>query len=320
MSKSKLTDAQIRAAKPKARDYWLTENGGTRGQGVLCVRVTPGGSKRFYYRYAAEDGKRVRLQIGNYGDVGVWGEDATPSPLTLAKASAEALKYRMKHQKAESRDVRAFERAQILAKQHAAEAAERLRQEEEARRRREQDQAEFYTLRRLLDAYIGHLRRAGKVSANNAAVIFERNVYRAFPDLAARPAARITAKDVVAILRKLTEQGKGRTAAKLRSYMHAAFAMTLRAELDPDAPADLVRFDLVANPVAPTGTLARYNRARDRTLNAAELRAYWAALDTLPLDVAAALRLALLLGGQRPVQLLRVSVSEPEKLSLPSRA
>lgn len=300
MKTDELRDAQIRAAKPQAREYWITESRTTRKTGVLCVRVSPGGAKRFYLRYTAPDGARVRLPIGAYG----------PGGMTLAEARDKARELQALHRVDETRDVRAHLREKAEAGRAAVAEAARLQAEEAARAVREREQAEHYTLRKLLDSYVEHLRKAGKVSAGNAESIFKRNVYTAFPDLAARPAATITAKDVVVVLRKLTEQGKGRTAAKLRSYLAAAYSLTLRAELDPDSPSALVRFDLVANPVAPTGTLARFNQARDRTLTEVELRAYWLAVEKLPVVTSSALRLALLLGGQRPAQLLRATVAD----------
>jgi integrase len=307
---SELTDTAIKNAKAGAAERWMSDAEKGRGQGVLCLRISPNGTKRFYFRYTAPDGSRVRLPIGNYNQAGRWGSDTTDSPLTLKKAREVVTALQSEHQKPESRDIRAFRQAQEDAKREAAAEVAQAKAEEAARLKHEREAIEKYTLRKLLEAYVAHLKSAGKVSADNAAGIFRRNVYRDFPDLAARPASSITAKEVVAMLRKLTELGKGRTAAKLRSYLHAAYALTLRAELDPDAPADLVRFNLTANPVAPTGTLARYNQARDRTLTEAELRAYWTAALALPDVISTALRLALLLGGQRPAQLLRVEVSD----------
>ena len=48
------------------------------------------------------------------------------------------------------------------------------------------------------------------------------------------------------------------------------------------------------------------SRARDRVLSDDELRAYWVALRHRDDPIAAALKVSLLLGGQRIVQLLRV--------------
>jgi hypothetical protein len=57
-----LKDIQIKTAKPKEKDYKLTDGGG------LYLLVTSGGSKlwRFKYRF---DGKEKLLAIGAYPDL-----------------------------------------------------------------------------------------------------------------------------------------------------------------------------------------------------------------------------------------------------------
>lgn len=141
--------------------------------------------------------------------------------------------------------------------------------------------------------------------------MFRNHVYAAHPKLAAMPASAIASRDVVAILRPLTEAGKGRQAAKVRAYLRAAYALAARAELDSSAPAAFLRFAVASNPVTATAALAQFNRTRDRALSEPELRAYWQALKAEP-DTAArdAQMLSLLLGGQRPAQLVRVGVAD----------
>ena len=137
------------------------------------------------------------------------------------------------------------------------------------------------------------------------------HVTKAHPIIAALPANAVTARDVVAVLRALTEAGKGRTAAKLRAYLRAAYALAARAALDSDAPAAFLPFNVEANPVQATAALSQYNRALDRALSEPELREYWAALQAAPDSPARdALLLLLLLGGQRPAQLVRATVAD----------
>lgn len=300
MAGSKLTDREIESAKPRTSDYYLTDGHGVRGEGQLVLRVSPNGTKRFYYRYTAGNDKRVRLPIGTYG----------PGGLTLRDARLKVAELRGLHRNQESRDVRAYYVEQAEARKRAVEEEKRALEESEAKARREREALERYTLRRLLDIYADRLADARKQSASDVRGVFERHVFRADPDLAARPAAGLTARDIVGLLRTLTESGKGRTAAKLRSYLHAAFALAVRAEFDPGAPAELVRFGLTANPVAPVGALSQFNQARDRVLTESELTGYWTALDHLSPMTRDALRLALLLGGQRLSQLLRVSLAD----------
>ncbi len=295
-----LTDAVIRNAKPGPSDRWLTDGQRTRGRGRLALRVTRAGSKLFYFRYRTPDGKYVSMAIGAYGAGG----------LSLEAARREVGRLQELHRDEESKDVRAHLEAQAEAERLASEAAEREMLERQRLEAAERAAQAHYTLRRLLEVYADKLAAAGKQSARDARGIFERHVFLAFPDLAAQPARSATARDVVAMLRRLTEQGKGRTAGKLRSYLRAAYALALRAELDPEAPADLIRFDLTANPVAATDALGAHNRARDRVLSESELRAFWLALEAESQNTRDALRLALLLGGQRLQQLLRVEAAD----------
>jgi integrase len=70
----------------------------------------------------------------------------------------------------------------------------------------------------------------------------------------------------------------------------------------------MIAFRVGANPVADTESLSGFTRARDRTLADEELYAYWHRLPSVKADVVrGALQLALLLGGQRIAQLLRLT-------------
>jgi integrase len=120
-------------------------------------------------------------------------------------------------------------------------------------------------------------------------------------------AADLTAKEAAALLRRVVDAGHGRTAAKFRSYLRAAYALALNAELDASVSSDFLPFRVQSNPVASTGSLSHYNNAREHALTEQELRAYWRRLDELRSDqVRPALKLALLLGGQRVAQLLKL--------------
>jgi integrase len=140
--------------------------------------------------------------------------------------------------------------------------------------------------------------------------MFRRHVYEAFPHLADASAAEIQARDVAAMTRALIEAKKERTAGKLRSYLAAAFALALRAETDPTAPADALVFKVPANPAQATKPHSGI-RSRDRTLTEAELRHYMRRVTSIDSDVQRdVLMLLLLLGGQRPAQLLRATVGD----------
>ena len=239
--------------------------------------------------------------------LGAYTATKADGAFTLPGARAEVARLAALYLAPESRDVRAHldrEAARAAAEREAAERAQRAALAAEAA-------AGQYTLEKLFAAYVAHLRKQGKSSASAAENMFKLHVTKAHPITAALPANAVTARDVVAMLRTLTEAGKGRTAAKLRSYLRAAYALAARAALDSDAPAAFLPFNVESNPVQATAALSQYNRALDRALSDPELREYWAALQAAPDSPARdALLLLLLLGGQRPAQLARATVAD----------
>ncbi len=300
-----LSDAGIRTAIATARKtgraVWKADGAIPRTHGGLQLHAHPNGAPRWYWRYSKSDGTSVRVAIGAYAPRPIDGA------FTLPQARAEVAKLAALYLAPESRDVKSH-----LAREHARVAAER---EAAERARRAALAAETaagrYTLEKLLAAYVAHLRKQGKSSARAVENIFAVHVTKAHPVTAALPANAVNAREVVTMLRTLTEAGKGRTAAKLRSYLRAAYALAARAALDSDAPAAFLPFNVEANPVQATATLSQYNRALERALSEPELREYLAALEALP-DAPArdALLLLLLLGGQRPTQLVRATVAD----------
>jgi integrase len=115
------------------------------------------------------------------------------------------------------------------------------------------------------------------------------------------------------VFARLIDAGKGRTAAKVRSYLGAAYQQAGIAEHDATAPAAMLGFGVTSNPVAMTPSLAKFNRVGERALGEAELGAYLRELlgDTgIRASTKGALLLSLVLGGQRPEQLLRVMAAD----------
>jgi integrase len=159
------------------------------------------------------------------------------------------------------------------------------------------------------------LQGLGKQSAGDVRSIFTLHVYEAAPELSSQKAADISVEDLVSLIAKLVEVGKGRTAGKLRSYLRAAYALAISSRTDPSAPMSMRQFGITVNPVANIGALSQYNKARDRVLSAPELATYLKHLDALPAGaIKDLLALAIHTGGQRPTQLLR---ARPEDIDLP---
>lgn len=290
MARTKLTTGRVReftCPPDKSQVFlWDSEVPG------LAVRATAG-ARAFVFQ-ANLHGKALRVTLG---DVRAW---------TLDDARTDARRLQMLVD--QGTDPREEKRERIAAVHAKAAAAEAANREAEERQR--------YTLSALCDAYVSHLDAKGKArSAGSTRSTFKCHVTEAHPTLANLPARDVTPHQIAAIVRKVRESGKERTAGILRSYLSAAFNAAKRAPFDSAMPSDLIAFRVEHNPVDAIPAIAV--KAGNRTLSAPELRAYIGNLlrvgraDAAGDNVAEqALRLALLAGGQRMAQLLRAKVSD----------
>jgi integrase len=259
-----------------------------RGEGVLQARKLAGGKMAFYFRYCAPNGERVRHKIG--------------TGLTLKDARAEAAKLSRRYQ-AGDQDLRA-----AIAEEEAQAARER---EAQARAAEVREQSKKATLGALMLAYVAQLRALGKSSASKVMACCDLHLIRAHPRLANKPADEVTIDDAISIVGPLVDVGNRREAAKLRSYMRAAFAAAIRARNSADAAPALRAFKLRSNPVRDLEAIQGANIPDTRApLSLSALRCYWRRVSELPEPTRSALRLHLLLGGQRPAQLARATVAD----------
>ncbi|WP_457443806.1 tyrosine-type recombinase/integrase [Roseateles sp. P5_E4] len=296
---TRLTPKGIERKKAGDADVWLSDDEGTRGGGRLVLRISPGGSKLFYFRYSI-DGSRKQLPMLPYS------KESAPGRVTLEEARDQARRYAAIHRNPETRDVGAY----LHGLKQEAEAA---RLEEERRVQAHQEAAKAsskYTLRALCETYVKHLQTQGKQSANDVESQFRCHVY---PSVHAdQPANQFTAKQAAMLLRLVVEAGKGRTAGKVRTSLRAAYQLATAAEMDATAPVALIAFGIESNPIASTAALTKFNRARERALGQAELTHVLRRLfeSDEPELAVRALRVGLLLGGQRALQLLRVQKAD----------
>jgi integrase len=286
-------------AKWGGKDLWRSD-GGARGAGRLVARIMQDGVAFYFQYFVPNQGKEVKrsFPLGEYDETGRRG-------LSLTHARDRAAQLARLYRDGVT-DLHAhFERQR--------ESEERARVAEEDAARRAAEDAKCGTLRQLLEVYVGHLEKHGKQSARDVRSIFNTHVFEAAPDTADRKATEVTVDQFVALISALTEVGKGRTAAKLRSYLRAAYSLAISSKTDPDAPLTLRSFGIEANPLASVGAraLSKYNRARKRVLDASEMGALLWRIEALR-DGAQkdALRLLLFLGGQRPMQLLRATSAD----------
>jgi len=286
-------EAASARAKSEARDIWLTDPA-ARGQGRFTIRCTPSGARVCMYRYTLADGARDILKVADYDRRGVVG-------MTLHEAREKA--GELARLAAGGKDLRAL----FAEKDQARAAAE---QATAASRRK----AERGSLQALFRAYVTTL--DGRESHYDAQSIFKLHVTGPFPELVACPAAQVTAEELRDVLARLIDAGKGRTAAKLRAYLRAAYSMAMRAGLDPTLPEALTAFDVQVNPADRLPSLAQFSKALDRTLTLPELRAFWRRLkDATDSPARDALMACIYLGGQRPTQLLRVTAKQVDLTS-----
>ena len=244
-----------------------------------------------------------------------------------ATAGAKSFIFEMKYQRQTIRrtigDVRAWQlddarieanRLQTLVDQgidpreldrekKAAKEAARLAKEAD---KIEADKRQRFTLKALLNAYVDHLKAQGKVkTARDAKSAFNVHVLSNL-EVADTQASDVTDDQIAALVRKVREAGKERTAGILRNYIVAAFNAARRARFDSSVSSALIEFRIKANPaeIIPAIPVKRGNR----TLSANELQAYMKALADDGAGVA--IRVALLAGGQRMMQLLRAKVGD----------
>jgi hypothetical protein len=254
---------------------------------VLQVRKLLSGDVAFYYRYTSSDGERVRIPIG--------------TGITLSEARRQSHDLSRRYQSGE-RDLRDTLEAELRELRQRRDTAERAAEAAASQQRA--------TLGALLTAYVGQLRRDDKPSARSVERALILNVAVAWPKLWATPAEQISTYDLLAVIARLANARKLREAAKVRSYLRAAFAAAIRARQDARGLAALRELKITANPARDLVTIDGATNARERALSVAELRAYWKRIAAMPDPAGALLRFHLLTGGQRIEQLGRVMVDD----------
>lgn len=290
-----LTAVEIAAMKPNT---WLAD-ASVRGAGGLVFYASRAGNISGFFRHTTSDGKTDRLPLGAYDPKGKSGYGLKE---LRAKAGEMSKLYL-----AGVRDLRQHFEDEERKALEALEAAQKAQEAEEARAKAQAQAKERYTLQKLLEAYTDHLERIGKgQSARDARSLFKVNILDPAPALAALPAKEVTKAALATRIREVRESGRERSAGKTRAYLFACYNLALRAEGDTSAPAALIPFEIVSNPVA--GIKAIPVRPCSRVLTRDELRTFIGKLGDGLTDQA--IKLALYAGGQRGEQLLRAKTSD----------
>jgi integrase len=254
----RITDKAMQAT-PTQADQWLVESFG-RGHGALVGRISPAGSRGFYFRYAGTKGQ-VRMLIGQFGAKG----DSSTS-FTVAQARSQAMQWAALY-RGGVKDLREhLERQQAIRQQQQA---DELRGLEEARQAAELELKRRVTVHDLFDRWrdvelksrtLPSGERTGrKDSGALAEAQFVRHVFDHIGDLTAKD---VTRADILRVIDAQLTEGKQRTAQMLFADLRQMFAFGLDRELiavDPMATLKKAR-------IVGTGT------ERDRILSADEVR------------------------------------------------
>jgi integrase len=263
--------------------------------GALQVRKGAAGAAAFYWRYSIGTSSE-RVLIGIY-DSAAPPKSLAPTAKGYSIAAATRAAEEMAAEHHQHREVGGRPALRAAQREVARAAAEA------------QHQAATASLENLLNSYCDHLEAIGRRSHRDARGIFRLHVFEAWPETASMPAKDVPGERFADMMRRLIDAGKGRTANKLRSYCRAAYQTAKAARSKPSIPVLFKRFDVAANPVAETEPDESQNRPDKRPLSAAELRAYWGLVKTLPGFPGALLRLHLLTGGQRIEQLVNLNTA-----------
>ncbi len=296
--------AALSEAKKTNKTIWVSDGSIPRSHGGLQLRAAPSGRAVWYWRYSVGE-KKIRMSLG------VYSAQVREGFMTLPEARAEVGVKAALYQEETSKDVRTYLDREQAREQKEAEAAEQAA----AAVAKAAEQAATKTLSALMAVYVAHQTKLGKQSAYDAGNLVKNHLDGASPEIAQLQANKVSAENIASVLRPLTTRGNGRTAAKLRSYLRAAYALAARARVDVDVSGHFVDFDIATNPVENTGTLSRFNNTRDRVLTKTELQTLWQRLKTARESVVNdAAMLCIALGGQRPTQLVRVTINNVDSI------
>lgn len=280
-----------RALKASEHGAWMTD-GGSRGGGTLYGRREKE-AVLFYFRYTLPNGKRDVYPLGEW--------EGTGGPLSLAAARSRAHELSARY-RAGARDLRVVLETEEREERRQREAAARAAESE-----LERQQA---TLGALMDAYVDWMTAKGKASASAVQAAIKRHIKEPWPKLWETPADDLTTDDLLDVLIRLTDDDKLREAAKLRSYLQAAYNAGMKARTAASATPALRSLRIRTNPARDLSTIEGASNVRHRALSVSELRAYWHRIAGLQDHDAACLRFHLLTGGQRIDQLARATAKD----------
>jgi integrase len=120
----------------------------------------------------------------------------------------------------------------------------------------------------------------------------------------------------VAIVGKLNDEGKPRQADKIRSYLKSAYRAAINARGNVLAPKLLRELGVTDSPARDLDKVKGSSEASERALSLAEFRCYWKRIQALEEPHRSVAMLHVLTGGQRMLQLSRVTLADIDRDAL----
>lgn len=170
------------------------------------------------------------------------------------------------------------------------------------------------TVKDLFQAYVNHLRAAGKASAGNVELILLTGGNPAAKGIGETVrACDVVPDDIIPHLEKIHATGAITSASQHRSYLAAAFNFGMASENSYTTKGGAA-WGIKVNPVTAIPADPDAVRVGNRHLTPAEFRAFWRWLEERDETsiVAPALRLVMLT-GQRVTEILKLTVSHYDK-------
>lgn len=206
----------------------------------------------------------------------------------------------------------AIRKAENLASEHKASLANQggghaeivqKRIAERKQREHAANEKQNQTFEKLFLLYTETL--SNKKTRDDAMGTYRKHLSEKYPNLLKTPASDIDAFTWADIFREIAENAP-RTADKLRSFVMAAYNKAYDAPFDPSIPLAFKNFKIEVNPVARTKSAKGSGKADKDPLSLDEMRLYWQCIQDREGIEGAALRIHLLTGGLRPMQLVRL--------------
>lgn len=289
---ARINDQQI---KGMATGSQLTEDLAGRGAGAIVMRKrSENAPATAYFRYFFE-GKRQFVAIGRYR--------VTPKSPGVSLAEIRTAALELSASLNDHPDLKKHIEQQRIDEADEKSEHARLSAIESAKG----------TFRQLFVSYIADRAAAGvrKDQGRDLSNIMKKNL-EPFPELMAMRARDIQPAHINQILSRIVERGVLRQAAKVRSFLMAAFNYGMQKD-NQIGSAEPVTFDIQANPVTPVTFNAEHKRiihaTGTRALSEAELRQFYNTVDLNVEGVSYAMaqlfKMVIATGGQRIEQLTR---------------